>query len=390
MNIRRFVFFSVISALVALPLFGQAAPPNDVSQIIDSFQNATLNWLTIGEQVASSLFGILAVIEMGITLGMLALGQADITLWAATLVRKFMAIGAFYALLLLGPQLMQAIIDSYVKFGSMASGVPSITASNILGDGLEICAVLLANAVAAGASLSVFTAALLLLCAAVIGWSFIRLVKGFVMAKIESFIVVYAGVIQLGWGASRFTSTYAERYVAAAMASGVKLMVFFFILGVERSLAPGWIAAAKIAPTAFLGFLPTITLTASIVLFCAIADPEKLVAILFGGQLSFTGHDITNSYMPYVSTAIGMATSPYILSSITGRGAGAALGGAASFAGASSGAGSGAGGQTLNLVPGPNGTYSNPNPQSTPPPPPPPPPTTPRPQSTPPPYPRKP
>src|SRR5689334_11718208 len=104
---RRFVFLSVISALVALPLFGQAAPPNDISQIIDQFQAGTLNWLSVGESVASSLFGLLAVIELGITLGMLALGQADITLWAATLVRKFMAIGAFYALLLLGPQLMQ-------------------------------------------------------------------------------------------------------------------------------------------------------------------------------------------------------------------------------------------------------------------------------------------
>jgi type IV secretion system protein TrbL len=107
----------------ALPLLAQVAPPNDASAIIDQFQQATVPWLTTGETVASGLFGILATIEFGITIGMLTFAHADVTVWGATLVRKFMTVGAFYALLLLGPPLMQQIIDSYVKFGSMASGV---------------------------------------------------------------------------------------------------------------------------------------------------------------------------------------------------------------------------------------------------------------------------
>jgi type IV secretion system protein TrbL len=293
-----------------------------------------------------------------------------------------MTVGAFYALLLLGPSLMQAIIDSYVKFGSMASGVPSITASNILGDGIEIAASLLIAAVAAGASLSVLTAALLLLCAVVIVWSFIKLVKGFVMAKIESFITIYAAVIQLGWGASRFTSIYAERYVASAMATGVKLMVFYFIVGVERALAPSWIAAAKQSPTAFAGFIPALTLTASIVLFCALAEPEKLAANIFGGQPQFTGHDVTNSYMPYVAAGVSIATSPALISSITGSTAAGGVVGAVdnAFHGSS---GPGRAGQTLiTLAAGASG--GNPHPPSSPPPPPPaappPPPSTPPPR----------
>ena len=86
---RRIIFF----CLVAMPLFAEAPAPNDVSQMIRQFQAATLPWLTVGEQVATSLFGILAVIEFGITLGMLALAQADITIWGATLVRKFLTVG---------------------------------------------------------------------------------------------------------------------------------------------------------------------------------------------------------------------------------------------------------------------------------------------------------
>ena len=300
---RRVLFL----LFVALPLLAQA-PPNDVSQIIRQFQTATLPWLTFGEEVATSLFGILAVIEFGVTLGMLALAQADVTMWGATLVRKFLTVGAFYALLLLGPALMQSIIDSYVKLGSMASGVPSIAAGDILADGIDIAATLLIAAVGAGVSLSIITSLLMVLSAFVIGWSFVKLVKGFVMAKIESFVTIYAAVIQLGWGATRFTSIYAERYVAAAMATGVKLMVFYFIVGVERVLAPTWISTANNA-ISVVGIIPTITLTMSIVLFCALAEPEKLAANIFAGQPQFTGHDITNTYMPYVNAGVTLATS---------------------------------------------------------------------------------
>lgn len=293
--------------IVATPLMAQA--PNDVTQMLRQFQAATLPWLTIGEKVATSLFGILAVIEFGITLGMLALAQADITLWGATLARKFLTVGAFYALLLLGPSLMQAIIESYVKLGSMASGVPSITAGDILADGIDIASTLLIAAVGAGITLSIITSFLMVLSAFAIGWSFVKLVKGFVMAKIESFITIYAAVIQLGWGASRFTSIYAERYVAAAMATGVKLMVFYFIVGIERVLAPTWITTANIAVVSIAGIIPTISLTMSIVLFCALAEPEKLAANIFAGQPQFTGHDITNTYMPYVNAGITLGTS---------------------------------------------------------------------------------
>ena len=351
-----------------MPLFAQAAPPNDVSQIIRQFQAATLPWLTIGEQVATSLFGILAVIEFGITLGMLALAQADITIWGAALVRKFLTVGAFYALLLLGPSLMQSIIDSYVRFGSMASGVPSITAGDILADGIDIAATLLIAAVAAGITLSIITSLLMVLSAFVIGWSFVKLVKGFVMAKIESFITIYAAVIQLGWGASRFTSIYAERYVAAAMATGVKLMVFYFIVGIERVLAPAWISTANHAAATVAGIVPTITLTMSIVLFCALAEPEKLAANIFAGQPQFTGHDITNTYMPYVNAGITLATSTAgLIAGIASGGVLAPTAVAASLAAGGAGVAGGAGtrtaGMTAITVAGAAG-----RPQSTPPP----------------------
>ena len=79
-------------------------------------------------------------------------------------------------------------------------------------------------------------------------------------------------------------------------------MVFYFIVGIERTLAPTWISTANNAALTIAGIIPTITLTMSIVLFCALAEPEKLAANIFAGQPQFTGHDITNYiYADYVT-----------------------------------------------------------------------------------------
>jgi type IV secretion system protein TrbL len=382
--IKRILLFLLVTG----PLFAQAAPtvPTDVNQILLEFQRATQSWLTTGEQVASGLFGILATIELAITVCMLGLaGERDVTVWGATFVKKFMAVGAFYALLLLGPALMTSFVNSFVQYGQMASGVTGITASNILSDGIEIVLTLLAAAIQAGTSLSIFTSLLLLLCAACIGWGFIKLVKSFVIAKLESFIILSLGAIQLGWGASRFTSIYAERYVSAAIAVGIKLSCFYFILGVERTLAPGWIAGAKQSVNVFGGFAPAIILTFSIVLFCAVADADKLTSLLFSGQLSFSGHDVTNAYVPHVNAGLNIASQ-----AITGvtSGFGGGLVGAAVNSFRRSNASEPSPAFSMAAAAGASGSRFYDRPQTQPPEPPKPPP--PRPPSTPPPPPKPP
>jgi hypothetical protein len=86
------------------------------------------------------------------------------------------------------------------------------------------------------------------------------------------------------------------------------------------------------------GIIPALTLTMSIVLFCSLAEPEKLAANIFSGQPQFTGHDITNTYMPYVNAGIGMTTSTVGL--LAGMASGGAM--AAPFA-ATAAAAAGAG-----------------------------------------------
>ena len=329
-------------ALLALPAAAQTAAPSDVSTIIGQFRTATLPWLNVGEQVATSLFGYLALAEFAIAAGMLALAQADITVWTATLVRKVLVVGAFYALLLFGPTWMQSVIDSFTQFGSMASGIPSIAAGDILADGIDIVSTLLISAIGAGITMSFVSSIFMVVAAAVVMWAYIVLVKAFVIAKIEAYITIYAGVIQLGWGGNRFTSTYAERYIAGAFATGIKLMVFYLIIGVGRALAPGWLNTASQVTVADSGVIPTVTMVASIVIFCSLANIDKWAAALFAGTPQFSGHDITNTYLPIINTALtaagfgtGMATSGMNAGISVGAGAAGSAGQAAGSRGAS-------------------------------------------------------
>lgn len=297
--------------LLAMPLaaqFQMPAPPPDITEIIRQFSEPIINWGEVGLRYGNGLFALLATITMAVALIKLQLQEPDISMRAAVIVRTTLTIGAFYGLLILGPGLMQLIINGYVRIGQVASGVPAISPGDIMVDGIEIAGTLLIVGAAQGVGLSIMTALVMFACAGMVLAAFIYLVKGFVMALIQSYFTIYVAVIQLAWGGSPYTSVYAERYVAAAMAVGIKLMTFYFIVGVERNMQPFWLKQAAGIMSFWGAIFYALSLACSIVIFCAIANPEKLGELLFGGAPNFTGHDL-NAHVPWVRGAVSMATT---------------------------------------------------------------------------------
>jgi len=51
-----------------------------------------------------------------------------------------------------------------------------------------------------------------------------------------------AGYIFLGFGGSRWTSPYFERYISLAVSTGVRLMLIYLMLGVFKTVSNNWIA----------------------------------------------------------------------------------------------------------------------------------------------------
>jgi type IV secretion system protein TrbL len=75
--------------------------------------------------------------------------------------------------------------------------------------------------------------------------AFLGLSIQFVVATVESYLVIGAGFLFLGFGGSRWTAPYVERYIAYAVSVGVKIMVIYLLIGAGFILSAGWVTAAQ-------------------------------------------------------------------------------------------------------------------------------------------------
>ena len=63
-----------------------------------------------------------------------------------------------------------------------------------------------------------------------------------IVALVESYIIVYAGILLMGFGGSRWTKDYAIRTLQYAMSVGAKLYVLILLLGIGAKIMAKWIA----------------------------------------------------------------------------------------------------------------------------------------------------
>ncbi len=57
----------------------------------------------------------------------------------------------------------------------------------------------------------------------------------------ESFIVMGAGILLIGFSGSRWTKFFTERYLSYVASVGVKLFVLYLIMGAGVSIAARWV-----------------------------------------------------------------------------------------------------------------------------------------------------
>lgn len=248
-----------------------------------------------------------------------------------------MWIGAFYALLLNGRIWIPAIIDSFERIGQTSSGFNGISPSSVFAQGINI-----AGALMDGASTSAFftnTGACLsvMLAAALIVLAFTGITIQFVVAMVESYIVVAAGFIFLGFGGSRWTAPYTERYIGLAVSVGVKIMMIYLLIGTGMDVALTWVDdAQKVAasPSPAMGAFGIMGSALIFLMLCW--QIPKLFAAVLGGSPALTGGDLIATGTTLVAGAATVAS--------LGAGAVAAAAGGAAAVSSAAGAGSGAAG----------------------------------------------
>jgi type IV secretion system protein TrbL len=348
----------ILVASAATVVHAQATSTNAPTSILDEYKGLETQWISKLLGAAQRLFALLAGIEVVWSFTLLALERADFQLLTAAIIRKIMWVGIFYAVLLYGVTpdgggWIPSIISSFQLLGQNASAVGPLGPSAIVGFGVNTSVDLLSAASDAGFLTDMGTALTLVFCAVVIFIAYVAVAIQFVVALVESYLVIGAGVIVLGFGGSRWTAPYLERYIAYAVAVGLKILILYLLVGAGMTLSQGWAQVATAignsAEPARTGF----DLAAAAVMFLAVCwMSPKLASAILGGTTALTGGDLAG-----VGVGLGVATATVGMSAaaLSGSSTGA-LGRVQSAAAPSSGSSGPSGGISPTSRPRPSGS----------------------------------
>jgi type IV secretion system protein TrbL len=345
----RWLLAMAVASLFAQTVFAQAGPPFNTtvpSQIMDQFRNNRILWTTNVFTYANTLFGILAVIEFAWSAAVMLLEKSDLQTWTSALIRKLMWIGAFYALLLNGRLWIPAIIDSFTQIGQNAAGLGALSPSGVFIQGLSI-----AGALMDGASTSAFftnpgTSLALAFAALLIVISYTLITINFIVTFVESYLVVSVGFIFLGFGGSRWTAPYTERYIGLAVSIGIKVVLLYCLISAGFDLSQAWLDEAQAIAASSRPVMTAFDVMGGSLIFmmCCWQIP-KLFAAVIGGSPALTGGDL-------VATAAVVGGAALAVGGAAVAGAGALMGGGSSAAAGTGSAASagGAGSSTTTAV----------------------------------------
>jgi len=233
----------------AILFLGVLVPELANAQILDSvgnaYKTASGEWKPGLTAIAKSLFLKLALIEVVWSAIWWLIERDDPNQIFVAMLKKMMGLMFFWAILLNFDTWIPAVIEGFVSAGQEAGKTGALTPSSVLDRGLEISAKLASSANKAGffskeggigtTILSGLSALGILLCFAVIAGQML-------VTLVESYIVVSGGVLFLGFAGSRWTSTFAEKYISYGVSVGVKLFMTYLIIGAGQSLSDTWSA----------------------------------------------------------------------------------------------------------------------------------------------------
>ena len=208
--------------------------------ISDSYEAAAIGWMGPMLAYANRLFGLLLAIELAVTGAKWVLEKDDTRSFIAAMVGKILGVGFFYALLQFAPTWIPALMNSFRDAGATVGGAGVLSPSAVFAQGLKFVIIIFKSISdldmweAVGIVLASLPAAVFIIIA------FVVVAGQLLVTLIESYFVISAAVIFLGFGGSRWTQDFVQKYLGYAIAVGVKLMTIYLLIGASSTLFNGW------------------------------------------------------------------------------------------------------------------------------------------------------
>jgi type IV secretion system protein TrbL len=310
--------------------YAQTAPNNTLDTIVKLYRDHAQAWESSLLSAAKTLFWLLAFIEFSWAAISLAFKGAEFGEWVASVVHQILFIGFFYTLLLHSSEWAGDIVNSFRQAGNLATsaagGSGGITPSNIFDVGLQLGGRVTETASfwAPADSLGLMISALLIIIC------FALIAAFMIVALVESYIVISAGVLLMGFGGSRWTKDYALKILVYAMSVGAKLFVLQLLVGLGEAMIRGWMAHFETRNSDIF-----IMVGSAIVMLALTKIVPEMIQGLINGTSVSSGSALTGAATVVGAAAVGAATGVV--------GAGMAAGAAGQLASAQVAASSAAG-----------------------------------------------
>lgn len=278
---QRSTFLVLVSATLLLSA-GSAMAAGDVTQsnemngLLRMLYQAASEWSPRLQGYALKLLASLALIQLIWTFMPLVMKQADLGEVVAELIRFFMVIGFFYAVIEHSVPWATAVVDSFREAAGTASGLGRALQP---GDMFAV-AVNFSRTIVEGISLfSPGKAVLIALVGCLVLLCFAFIAAFMFVTLVESYVIINASVLFFGFGGSQWTRDFAIAPLRFVVAVGAKLFVLTLIVGIIVTSAKSWLAA-------YTNDEASLMTLAGLALVCAYLT--KTIPELIGGMISGT------------------------------------------------------------------------------------------------------
>ena len=207
--------------------------------IIANFEDVTRSWITPIVDIATSIFWTLALIELIMTFGMMAVRGSDLAEFAVEFLKRII-IFSFGWYLLTNPGIFYYVIQGFRDTAAIASGdapygirgilLLPVTVNQLVMNGME------------GMNLITDSGQVLmiLICGVIILGALAAIAIMLVYVLCEMYIVMTVGLFSLAFFSFQPTREYTMRFFGGVIGTGFKLLALELIISLGLEMADTW------------------------------------------------------------------------------------------------------------------------------------------------------
>ncbi|MCD8349180.1 MAG: P-type conjugative transfer protein TrbL [Planctomycetaceae bacterium] len=290
------VLLGFIVPAVAVPARAAAAE-KILDATIDRYMEEAARWEPRIKQAAKTMFWILATISMVFTFAfMFAKGNTGLGDFFGEFLRFIVTTGFFFWLLDNGSAIAKAFITSFAQLGLEASSTyqSDLSPSNLMSFALD----LIVRSCGTFGEQDIATSVIALLLSIAIAVLFGIIAAMMVLLLCSAWVLVYAGVIYLGFGGGRWTSDIAINYFKTVLGLAVQTFTFCLLVGIGQGqierlitdsqsaksvVVKGYVYDSTITTTSMTITEGCIILIFTVVLFMLVKTVPQMVAGVVSG-----------------------------------------------------------------------------------------------------------